>query len=96
MPSAAVKVKSLLICKHLLEKGNPHFQKELQHNVNAIRACLGNSSFPFFWLPAGTSFFFFSNYVDFRGPPDPVRGDAVYKAVRDKATVCLSYLYCLF
>lgn len=39
-PSAAVKLKSLLCCQQLLEKGNPHFQKELQLNAQAIRACL--------------------------------------------------------
>jgi hypothetical protein len=49
-PSAAVKLKSLLCCQQLLEKGNPHFQKELQMNANAIRACLGTHSLVAFLL----------------------------------------------
>jgi hypothetical protein len=62
--SLAVKIKTLLVLKHLLEQGHPHFQTLLQQYADEIKPCL-----------------------ELRGPPDPLRGDAPYRLVRDKAQV---------
>jgi hypothetical protein len=93
--SAAVKLKTLRVTKcsracnyatnftDLIDKGNRHFKRDLTRRIDVLRdaACTHVS-------------FCASHPAAYRGPPDPLRGDAPYRLVREEAQV-LTDLRCL-
>jgi hypothetical protein len=90
--SPAVKLKTLLVLRHVVQKGNSFFRRELQRRTEDIRECLCKRLCSFFvsfhsvHLKCGT---------DFKGPPDPLRGDAPYQLVREQAQVHIFLIHFL-
>lgn len=68
-----------MIMKYLLEKGHPEFQRFMRGQADDLKPCVST-------LP-GSLHFLFCLLSDYRGPPDPLRGDAPSRLVREKAQV---------
>lgn len=58
-------------------------------NVDIIKECLRK----FLILFNTASFIVYIMDLEYKGPPDPLRGDEIYKRVRDAARVCAAFFF---
>lgn len=78
VPSPRVKLKTLRIIKHLLQRGHPTLHSLFQQNSDIFREALSK------FTSMNNSH---SLLVVFTGPSDPLRGDVPYVEVRNEAKV---------
>lgn len=90
-----VKYKALIIIKHVCRAGRPDFKRDMTRQTEA-----SGPSYPS--AAHGTRLRSFSDAcllqlirdcLQFRGPPDPLRGDQIYKRVHEAAKEALDAIY---
>ena len=68
----------------------------MARQTDAIKECLRKShfdQFAEFRIVHRLSAFLNMHYIEFKGPPDPLRGDEIYKRVRDMAKEALDAIF---